>query len=67
MNQYRIIFKHPAQCVGDMVIELSGSVLVAAEDSVSAREKFVRQIQKCLELSITSVGFVDSLDEVPAM
>jgi hypothetical protein len=68
MNQYRITFKHSPQVCGEFVHEFSGSVLVAAESSAAAREKFLREIQKRLSLSIVSVGYVDSFDDsgVPA-
>lgn len=62
MNQYRITFVHPPQVCGEFVHELTGSVLVAAVSASAAREKFLREIQRRVSVSIVSIGYVDNLE-----
>jgi hypothetical protein len=66
MKQYRVTFKHSPVVCGNMVVEPSGSCLVAAESPGHARAVFVSEIQKRVELSITSIACLGDMEEYSA-
>lgn len=65
MKQYRVKFKHPAYCVAPgVVVEVTGSVLVAARSEWEARHQYTEHIVKCVDVPIVAVECVGVFEEL---